>query len=318
VDIARWIVPTAVGVVLVTVAVVELVRLAQLPRPGEVRLLDEAEVLFEPRDLVIDLRAGGGSAGDVLVEPIHELTEGWGEIMEDGPWTTGDRSVITLRLPRAGHRVLFIEARLDPPRGPPVLLRVTANGAECGLVQLRRMLHAERLVLPPGLLEVGANSLEFELVRRGRPSEPAPGRSFQLRRLLLVEQAEAEFRQIVTRRPVEIDSEQGLVVVRAPGRLVLRFDLPYAGSFLSFQYRSRARSMGAGPVVGVGRWFPNLAAVDTMATFTLAANHARFRNPYFYMGHHVGRSVLWFDVEPDTAEAALVIRNLRLTPGPPS
>ncbi len=312
----RWVLPSLFALALAFLAVVDVARELASGRVTEVRLIDHATVTFEPRSWLIDLREPPGVAGGVTVEPIHELTAGWGEPSPDGVWSIGERPVLTLRLPAGGQRTLWLQGRPDR-EGGPLAMRVAVNGVDCGEHLLQPGLGRYRFELPAGLVADGGNRIELELESRERAGAPAPGRSFELRRMVLADETGAGFDRVAFRRPAHLHSDSDSVVILAAGRLVVRFDAPYMGSWLGFGYRLRKPVRDGACRVVVARWFPEIGAADIIARESLdeeLAEGGRYRVP---LGPHLGPSVLWIDVDRAAADAELVLSGLRLTPHRP-
>jgi hypothetical protein len=139
-----------------------------------------------------------------------------------------------------------------------------------------------------------------------------------LRRLALAMSLDADFKAIMRQRSPKLELDSSTVTIRAPGRLVFRFDVPTAGSFLSFDYRTRKTRAEAAFRVVLGRWFVDLDAADVMNDRRLKITGGETRRQVFYMGHHVGPSVLWFDTSRAAADQQIEILDPRLTTTRPS
>jgi glycosidase len=289
-----------VAAVLLTVAAVDISHLVRTEAPNELRLLEVAELRFEPRDRLVDFSGRDESSRGIPVEPVHELTEGWGDTNRVGMKTTGERATMTLRLPSGGHRTLFLQGHRDRDQPAGVRLLVELNGVECGLFVLERRLRVYRMQLPEGLVSAGENRIELTLLTRQDPRQPAAGRYLVLRRLALAMDPAGDLKTIMRQRSVKLEPQVARLTIRAPGRLLIRFDLPNAGSFLSFDYCASRQDRSARARVGVGRRYDDLQAVDIMAERRLNVADGEIHRQFLFMGHHTGPSLLWFElVEAD-------------------
>jgi hypothetical protein len=309
----RWLPLGLLAAALLALAGVDLYHVASSRPPDELRLLDVAELRFEPQDRLVDLRDRNEAVVGVPVDPVHELAEGWDAATRDGVASLAERAVLTLRLPAGGHRTLFLQGHRDRNQPARVRLLVEVNGVECGLFLLERRYRLYRLELPEGLVTAGSNRIELSLLRKRGERQLAIGRSLVLRRLALAMGTDADFKAIMRQRSPKLDLDSSTLTIRTPGRLVFRFDVPTAGSFLSFDYRIRSMRAETEFRVGLGRWFVDLAAADLMNDKRLSIIGGETRRQFFYMGHHVGPSVLWFDTSREAADAQIEILDPRLT-----
>jgi hypothetical protein len=276
-------------------------------------VFEGASLRFEPRDVVIDFRSRGLEPPAVATEPEHELTSGWQDPTEKGVESVGNRSVLTLRLPVGGQRTLFLQCRADRDRRPPPELEVVVNGSDCGSVRLSRTISVHRLELPEGLVTAGENRIVLHVQARGGSGRPSSGRSVLVRRVVLAEETDAEFGPVVSLRPAYFNRNNETVVIQGPGRLLVQLDAPEAGSSLTFDYRFREPRIDTRCPVGVGRWFADRGAIDTIGEGVLTADSTRNREFWIYLGHHVGPSVLWIEADRQAAAAGLMVSKPRFT-----
>jgi len=312
----QWIVPALIVVALagpVIDDVYELVRdRGSAAVPLDVNLLDSGVLRFDSRDLEIDLRAGRAAEGDDPSTPTFSLGQEWSPPGVSGVWTLRDRATLDLRLVNGGQRSLMLQCRPDRRRKPPPVLTVTANGIDCGSVQLTRVLSVVRLELPDRVIASGDNRLEFELKSPFQPAQPASRRTLFVRRLVLAEATDADFEEIISRLPPVLRTSGDAVRVQAPGTLFLEFDAPRPGGVVSFQCGFRRAVKGAGCDVVVGRWFPDSHALDIVGAVRVSGERVRARGYRIALGNHAGPSLLRITVDGASAEAGVELRSPRL------
>lgn len=315
-NVRRWIVPTLIVVALAVPVIDDLYEMVrdrgQNVAELDIDLLQEGVLRFEGRDVMIDLRKGRSTARDTAALPSYGLAEDWSPPGESGIWTLAERASFDVRLIKGGQRGLILQCRPDRRREPPPILHVSSNGFDCGSVQLARVLSEVRLELPEGAIGSGDNRLELELRSSLRPEEPASGRTLLVRRLVLAEETDADFEEIITRRAPVVRPSDASVRVQAPGTLVLEFDVPRSGAVVSFHCGFRRAFRGGGCDVVVGRWFPDRNALDVVGSARVPGNRGRGRGYRITLGNHYGPSLIRITVDERSAEAGLELRSPRL------
>ncbi len=312
----RWTVPTLIVIALAIPVIddlYEMVRDRGRPAaPIDVDLIDDGVLRFEGRDLLIDLRAGRTTTVPAPATPSYRLGEVWSAPEDSGTWTLADRASLDFRVMTDGRRSLMLQCRPDRRRKPPPILRVTANGVDCDPVQLGRELSVVRVGLPEGAISPGDNHLELELRSSLQPVRPASGRTLLVRRLVLAEATDADFDEIVARRPPLVRTSKDAVRVHAPGTLFLEFDVPRPDAVVEFQCGYPRGVRGAACDVVVGRWFPDKNALDAVGRVRVTGDRRRSRSYRISLGNHSGPSLLRIIVDATSAEAGLELRSPRL------
>jgi hypothetical protein len=145
-----------------------------------------------------------------------------------------------------------------------------------------------------------------------QPARPALQRTLLVRRLVLAEGTEADFGEIIARRPPVVRTSGASVRVNARGTLFLEFDVPRPGATVAFQCGFRSAVRGAGCDVVVGRWFPDKNALDVVGTARVSGDRGRYRGYRIALGNHSGPSLLRITVDEMSAGAGLELRSPRL------
>ena len=287
-----------------------------------IQLLDTAQVVFQPDDLMIDFRASNEvlEPGEISVWYPYTLGRGWGELEDWGIWALGERSELTFSLAGAGPRELVLDCLPYPGLlrdGGAQSMEVWLNDAPLATLELERGPSTHVVDVPESALARGGNRLEFRHARHAVPSrdrEDGEARELAVgfRRLALLSDA-ADAESTDWGVACRVDRDQGLVVVRRSGRLTLVVPAGVEYSAVTFKYRfrhpSRADrcSIRHGAVTSGGLEVRGEAVLErgsraeaTMATSRLRALAAGV--PTFVSADvHLGR-----------ADAALVIRELLL------
>jgi hypothetical protein len=312
----RWIVPTLIVIALAIPVIADLYEMVRdrgrAAAPLDLDLLDDGVLHFEGRDLLIDLRAMRTAAGRLPVAPSHRLGEDWASQERAGRWTLADRAELDVRMMTGGQRSLMLQCRPDRRRKPPPLLSIDANGVDCGTVQLERELSVVHVELPEGAISTGHNRLVLELRSSLQPAQAASGRTLMVRRLVLARAIDADFEEIVARRPPVVKTSETAVRVQAPGTLFLEFDVPRPGAAVKFQCGFPRVARGACCDVVVGRWFPDKSALDAVGRVRVTGGRGRNRSYRIALGDHSGPSLLRINVDEASAEAGLELRSPRL------
>jgi hypothetical protein len=316
VDWKRWVFPVVVGAALLGIAGVDLCRAIRAPTAGDVDVFASGELWFDPVNRLVDLRSEPASSGDVEVPPVHELVEGWGAAGPSGTWTDGPRAVLTMRLAVGGHRAILLQARAGPRKGPRAWLHVRVNRSRCRPVPLRRAVSVVRIEVPEGAIEPGENRFEFIVANDGTSGRPAPGRRLLVRRMVIAGEPDADFETAVFRRPVSLKRDRRTAVVRAPGRLWIRFDVPRPHSFLTVSCPFRGTPPGGDGRAGVARWFGSPAATDTIDEAVIRISGPKDSKLKFYLGNQTGPTVLWVDAVGVAPGAELLVVEPRVVCGP--
>jgi hypothetical protein len=262
----------------------------------------------------VDLRSEPGLSGEVPVVPVHELVEGWGEVLPTGTWSIGNRAVIRMTLAAGGHRGVLVQCRPDRREESPPWLLVRVNGVECGPVHMTRMMSVRRVEVPEGVIGAGENSIELSLVVDGDPARPAAGRRMLARRMVLSEDVGSSFKTAINRRPVTLDRDDDTVLVRVPGRLWVRFDVPRPESFLYARCPSRGARAPVSCGAGVARWFGSPARIDPIAEDRFELDGGKDASLRLYLGNHTGPAVFWIDAEGVEAGSSLVLESPTVGP----
>ena len=283
----------------------------------DIDLLAGGVLRFEPRDLEIDLRAGGWADDDAETADVRLGAE-WSAPGASGAWTLGPRASLDIRLLHGGQRCLILQCRPDRRRDPPPILGVTVNAVECGSVQLTRSLAAVRLALPEGAIVPGDNRLELDLRSSLHPSRPASRRTLLVRRVVLGGTTDADLEEITARRSPPLRASEDAVVVRAPGVLSLEFEAPRPDGVVSFSCGFRGSVPGASCDVVVGRWFADRNALDVVGTARVSSDRGRNRRYRITLGNHSGPSMLRIIIDDLGADAGLELREPRLLADGPS
>jgi len=281
--------------VLLGIAAVDLYQTVRAPDVGDVDVLAEGELWFDPRNRVVDLRSEPASPGDVPVAPSHELIEGWGSSDPAGTWSLGPRTVLGIRLPVGGHRTILVQCRPDRRSEPPPWLVVRVNGVACEPIRLKRKMAIRRVEVPEGAIKPGDNRFELLLTSGGGDGPPAAGRRLLTRRLVFCAQPDTAFKTAVYRRPVSLSRDRRTAVIRTPGRLWVRFDVPRPDSFLTFECPFRGAVPTGENRAGVARWFGSPAGTDAITETRISFRDRESGRIRLYLGNHTGPAVLWID-----------------------
>lgn len=297
------------------IAATDLYRTIRAPVVREVDVLASGELWFDPLNRLVDLRSEPASSGDVEVPPVHELIEGWGGTGSSGTWTDGPRAVLVMRLAVGGHRAILLQGRSDPRRGPPTWLQVRVNQRVCPPIRLSQAVSVHRIEVPEGAIGPGENRFEFLVSLDEAADRPAAGRRLLVRRLVLAGEADADFKTAVLRRPVSLNRDRRTAVIRAPGRLWVRFDVPRPNCFVTFGCSSRGGPSGAEGRAGVARWYGGQAATDTIEEATLRIGDPNAQKLVFHFGDHAGPAVLWVDAAGVAPGSELLLMSPRVVCG---
>jgi hypothetical protein len=316
----RWILPVLIGLALALPVVDDLYEIVRDSPDGgispELNPLDRAELRFETRDWQIDLWTRPARHDNLAVPPVYHLERGWGQPGEKGVWSSGHETSLTVRLPEGGQRSLFLQCRPDRRGRRQPFLGVTVNDVDCGVVKLQRKLAVYRLDVPEGVLRPGPNEFEMSLSKGRNGNRPATGRTVLMRRLVLAESSDADFGEVLSRRPVKLDREAGTVSIKSPGRLLILFDVPAPASLVVFRYRFLKPVSGARCRVVVGRWYDDREAFDIIGTGELSISRSRKGSFRAKFGNHTGPSIVRITVDEGAAASMFEVRDFHVKSTP--
>jgi hypothetical protein len=308
----RWLLLLVIVTIFIVVAAVDGFHLIRSLSMEQLDLLDGEGLLFEARDVVLDFGDRRRGSAPVAIRAWHTLAAGWGPEGADGVWTAGSRSVLRLGVPAAGHRTLFVECKPNRDRGRPPGLGVVVNESRCGSIGLTRGMRVYRVGLPEGLVQTGINTVELTVVGDSREKQAGRPRTVLIRRLVLAENEQADFDQIVERPPVSLNRETGTLVIRRAGVLELPFEAPVTGGLVSFRYRFRKPQGDARCDLALGRKVGVRGGVEVFARRELVADLRRGGRFRVALGDHAGPTVLRLDVNRSAAAGELVLSSPRL------
>lgn len=313
--IRRWLAPALLVVLFGGVAVADLYRALRAPEQPARAAVPLEQARFEPDDYVLDFRhqpADGTNATEAVAQ--WRLGEGWGEGTPGGRWSFADSASLLVSLPVGGQRVLYVDCRPDRHGSPPRLV-ANVNGVRVAAAALRRGFVACRFGVPDGVLVAGDNRIELTLVAAGDEDRSAAGRTLLLRRLAVARAGGVDFRDLVHRRCLRLDGSRGRLLITAPGRLVMPFEVPRAGASLELRYHFRKPLSEAGCTLVVGRRYSNPDAVDVMTSRRLLPGPRGGGVVRVPLGHHTGASVLWLRADRAAADAGVMLQQPVLVAG---
>ncbi len=312
--LGRWLPPVLLVVLFGGVAAVDLYRAVQAPAADGPTALPLTAARFLPDDYVLDLRRQPRRTASLEATAQVTAVSGWGDAVPGGRWTDKDHASLVVNLPVGGQQVLFLDCRADHRRGPPPRLALTVNGTALPPLEVRGGFVVLRRTLAPGVLRAGDNRIELAL-RSGRDGgRAASGRALLLRRLAMVKAPDSSFPDVLRRPRVRLDKDHGRLLIRAPGRLVLPFDVPRAGSSLTLRYRFRNGGAAGACRAVLGRTYARPEAVDIMAEEPLRARRGGAGVLHLSLGHHTGGAVLWVQTDRASAADGVVLQRPVLTP----
>jgi hypothetical protein len=236
----------AVAAVFVITAAVDLTRVARQPPRPLPQLPADADVTFEYAESGYDFRHSEDSRPGPVGGSVRLGSDGW-EREARGLWIRRDGAEMEIELSRSDSKALAFE--LMPSRGanPVYSLGVEVNDIEVGTIDLEKGWSTRVLELPHGSTAEGRNILRFRLL--DRPSGAQPWRAVLLRRMALLQDAEAPQWADLGREGLHIRAGRSAVAIRRSGTLRVRFEMDSRVDALVLGYRFTGPPSRAGVAV---------------------------------------------------------------------
>jgi hypothetical protein len=307
-----WLVPALLALPFLVVVVVDIADVVTRQSVADENLLDHLaeRASFARLERVYELTGGSRRPTSDAHEEI-ELDSGWGEVTPRGTWTAGNTSSLWWHLVLTGQEALGIKCRVDRRKGPPPRLRVTINGAECGLAEPTEKMSTLRLESVSRRLVRGRNEIGFQLIEP-HSEAPVSDRTLLVSRLALTGHRATEIPPLPTGSAFDVNGDPEKLSIRAAGRLIVPFHLSASGSTLEFRYRFRVPNPEAKANVTVGRRFTQEGHYRLVREKSLTAARQKTGKFRQILHDRFEPNVLIVDVNEAAAEGGFVITDLRL------